>query len=66
MYAKGTRASNTTDYWWLASPSANFKDILCCVNDYAKRLDSYYSYTKELGISPLVSLKYGIPVQVEE
>ena len=63
MYAgkNGTKSG----HWWLASPSANTSDYVCLVNGYYARLDgNRYSIT--LGVAPLVSLKSGIQVEIEE
>ena len=63
MYA-GKNGSKT-GYWWLASPSSYSSNNVCRVSGYDADLNaSNYSYS--IGVGPLVSLKSGIPVQVEE
>ena len=63
MYA-GKNGSKT-GYWWLASPSSNNSGSVCYVYGYNASLD-YIDYSFTHGVGPLVSLKSGIPVQVEE
>ena len=63
MYA-GENGSKT-GYWWLASPSSYASDRVCRVYG----CDAYLGYNYcgyACGVGPLVSLKSGIPVQVEE
>ena len=64
MYA-GRNGSKGDYYWWLASPSPYDSDrvwIVQCSN--AGFLQQRLGNT--IGVGPLVSLKSGIPVQVEE
>ena len=63
MYAG--RNGSKTGYWWLASPSSGNSDCVCFVNGSNADLGSNYS-SGTYGVGPLVSLKSGIPVQVEE
>ena len=64
MYA-GRNGSKEDYYWWLASPSSRDFDYVCYVYGNNANLTSrYYSHTR--GVGPIVSLKSGIPVQVEE
>ena len=64
MYA-GKNGSKGEYYWWLASPSSYASYNVCGVRgDDAFLGGGYYSLT--FGVGPLVSLKSGIPVQVEE
>ena len=64
MYA-GRNGSNGGYCWWLASPSSYNYNRVCIVNGAYVRLEyDYCSNTS--GVGPLVSLKSGIPVQVEE
>ena len=63
MYA-GENGSKT-GYWWLASPSFGNSYSVCRVDGNYARL-YYYLYGNTSGVGPLVSLKSGIPVQVEE
>ena len=64
MYA-GKNGSKGEYYWWLASPSSYASYNVCGVRgDNAFLGGGYYSLT--FGVGPLVSLKSGIPVQVEE
>ena len=63
MYAG--RNGSKTGSWWLASPSSNYSDYVCFVNGYDASLGRS-SYSNAGGVGPLVSLKSGIPVQVEE
>ena len=63
MYAG--RNGSETGYWWLASPSSDYSDYVCFVNGNNAYLGGY-SYSLTGGVGPLVSLKSGIPVQVEE
>ena len=64
MYA-GRNGSEGGYYWWLASPSSRGSDRVCYVNGYSASLDGD-SCVNTYGVGPLVSLKSGIPVQVEE
>ena len=58
---------NKTGNWWLASPSAYSSNYVCYVLGYDARLSSnYYSYNRNLGVSPLVSLKSSFIPEVEE
>ena len=63
MYA-GKNGSKT-GYWWLASPSSYYSNRVCYVYGNDAYLN-YYDYSLTNGVGPLVSLKSGIPVQVEE
>ena len=54
-----------TGYWWLASPSSYGSGYVCRVSGYSAKLDGN-RYSLAYGVGPLVSLKSGIPVQVEE
>ena len=63
MYAgkNGTKSG----YWWLASPSSITSTFVCQVDGYnAYLLGNYYDSTG--GAGPLVSLKSGIQVEIEE
>ena len=63
MYAgkNGTKSG----HWWLASPSSGDFIGVCHMYGNDADLDSnYYSIT--LGVAPLVSLKSGIQVEIEE
>ena len=63
MYAgqNGTKSG----YWWLASPSSNDSSNVCHVyGNFASLNSSYYNYAG--GAGPLVSLKSGIQVEIEE
>ena len=63
MYAgqNGTKSG----YWWLASPSSGTSRYVCLVNgDYA--LLNASSCNRTYGAGPLVSLKSGIQVEIEE
>ena len=52
-------------YWWLASPSAYGSNYVCIVRGNRADLNgSNYSFTG--GVAPLVSLKSGIQVEIEE
>ena len=53
------------NYWWLASPSANFSNTVCLVISSNACLN-FSSSGNTYGLSPLVSLQSGINVQVEE
>ena len=65
MYA-GKNGSKGEYYWWLASPSScNSVYRVCIVNSLDVCLGNY-DYYNVRGICPLVSLKSGIPVQVDE
>ena len=61
MYAE----KNGSNGSYLASPSSLYSDYVCRVNGYNASLDSS-GYDTTNGVGPLVSLKSGIPVQVEE
>ena len=63
MYA-GKNGSKT-DWWWLASPSSDYSNRVCSVLGSSACLDDY-TYTTMVATCPLVSLRSGIPVQVEE
>ena len=63
MYA-GKNGSKT-GYWWLASPSSRGSSSVCYVDGNDTYLDRDY-YSTANGVGPLVSLKSGIQVQVEE
>ena len=55
----------TKKYWWLASPSSTDSDLLCCVCGDEAYLGNR-NYPNANGVGPLVSLRSGIQVQVEE
>ena len=63
MYAgqNGTKSG----YWWLASPSSNNSYYVCFVYGFSAAL-GYYDYNYTGGAGPLVSLKSGIQVEIEE
>ena len=63
MYAgkNGTKSG----YWWLASPSSYGSASVCRVGGGGTGLDGY-AYSNANGIAPLVSLKSGIQVEIEE
>ena len=63
MYA-GKNGSKT-GYWWLASPSSYGSYFACIVGGSNAGLN-YNGCSRVGGVGPLVSLKSGIPVQVEE
>ena len=63
MYA-GINGIEMSYNWWLASPSSGNPYLVCYVDSYHTAL--YYAYSDMIGVGPLVSLKSGIPVQVEE
>ena len=63
MYC-GKNGSTGSYYWWLASPSACDYAYVCYVNGSGAYLD-YYNYGNSYGVSPLVSLKPGIGVELE-
>ena len=64
MYA-GINGIKMNYDWWLASPSSYISYYVCYVSGYNASLGGgNYSYTS--GVGPLVSLRSGIPVQVEE
>jgi len=63
MYA-GINGSKT-GAWWLASPSSNGTYRVCYVYGDNAALD-HDDYSSMDGVGPLVSLKSGIQVQVEE
>ena len=54
-----------TEWWWLASPSANRSNGVCYVNGNFAYL-SYGNYGNSIGVSPLVSLKSSFIPEVEE
>ena len=64
MYA-GRNGSTGEYYWWLASPSSSGDNAGCFVSDRTANL-SCGSCGFMSGVGPLVSLKSGIQVQVEE
>ena len=63
MYAE--KNGNKLGDWWLASPSSYGSDLVCYVIGRSACLGGHY-YVNTLPACPLVSLKSGIPVQVEE
>ena len=63
MYA-GENGSKT-GYWWLASPSSGTFSGVCLVRGNGAYLGYYYC-SGTYGVGPLVSLRSGIQVQVEE
>ena len=63
MYA-GKNGSKT-GYWWLASTSYYYTYSMCYIDGSSASLVTNY-FDNMNGVSPLVSLKSGIPVQVEE
>ena len=64
MYC-GKNGSTGSYYWWLASPSANNSDCVCYVSGNGAGLGGR-SYGNTNGVAPLVSLKSGIQVEIEE
>ena len=64
MYA-GKKGSKT-GYWWLASPSSANSNYVCGVNGGIAYLDFYNYSNTYYAACPLVSLRSGIQVQVEE
>ena len=64
MYA-GRNGSKGSYYWWLASPSSRYSDRVCVIDGSNANL-GYHDYDGTNGVGPLVSLKSGILVQVEE
>ena len=65
MYAGRNGSKEVAYCWWLASPSSRDSDYVCQVGGYSASLNYFY-YGNPSGVGPLVSLKSGIPVQVEE
>ena len=63
MYA-GQNGTKSGD-WWLASPSSYGSASVCRVGGGGTGLDGY-AYSNANGIAPLVSLKSGIQVEIEE
>ena len=64
MYC-GKNGSTGNYWWWLASPSANDSDYVCCVyGSYADLDRNYYSTTG--GVCPLVSLKSSFQLEIEQ
>ena len=63
MYAgqNGTKSG----YWWLASPSSDYSNYVCRVYGASAYLYGNY-YNDPSGAGPLVSLKSGIQVEIEE
>jgi len=63
MYAgqNGTKSG----YWWLASPSSYDSSCVCFVYGNNASLERY-TYSNTNGVMPLVSLKSGIQVEIEE
>ena len=55
----------TKKYWWLASPSSTDSGLLCHVHGDEAYLGNL-NYPNANGVGPLVSLRSGIQVQVEE
>ena len=67
MYAGRNGKEGEYYYWWLASPlSSTYNDYVCMVSGgYGVCLNrSYYDYA--LNVCPLVSLKQGISIEIEE
>ena len=64
MYT-GKNGSKGNYWWWLASPSSYSSYFVCIVYDEYASLD-HATYSSLGGVNPLVSLKSGIQVQVEE
>ena len=63
MYAGKNRTKS--GYWWLASPSSDYSNGVCYVYGGNANLSSgHYSIT--YGVEPIVSLKSGIQVEIEE
>ena len=63
MYC-GKNGSTGSYYWWLASPSSIDSLGVCLVKRYADLGNNGYGFTG--GVAPLVSLKSGIQVEIEE
>ena len=64
MYC-GKNGSTGSYYWWLASPSSGYSGAVCNVyGSNATLIDNGCSGT--CGVAPLVSLKSGIQVEIEE
>ena len=63
MYAG--KNGKKSGYWWLASPSSRSSNRVGYVDGYSASLDSN-SYDITRGAGPLVSLKSGIQVEIEE
>ena len=53
------------NYWWVASPSSGNSNGVCAVYGSNAYLNSNY-YSDTYGVAPLVSLKSGIQVEIEE
>ena len=64
MYC-GKNGSKGSYWWWLASPSSHGSSIVCLVNGNGAVLDNC-NYSNTYGVAPLVSLKSGIQVEIEE
>ena len=64
MYA-GQNGSKS-DWWWLASPSSYTSNYVCIVDGSLATLDTSNYYYNAGGAGPLVSLKSGIQVEIEE
>ena len=64
MYC-GRKGSKGDYWWWLASPSSGYSGAVCNVyGSNATLIDNGCSGT--CGVAPLVSLKSGIQVEIEE
>ena len=64
MYA-GQNGSKS-GWWWLASPSSYTSNYVCIVDGSLATLDTSNYYYNAGGAGPLVSLKSGIQVEIEE
>ena len=65
LYYPHTSSYNSTNGYWLASPSAYSSIHVLCVYYYG--IVDYYSYdNSNLGVRPVVSLNSGITVNAEE
>ena len=62
----GKNGSKGDYYWCLASPSASNSDYVCLVHGLSATLSSGSIYGLTYGVAPLVSLKSGIQVEIEE
>ena len=65
MYCGRNGSIGSGNYWWLASPSAVNSGHVCLVpGNNAYLTNTYFSNT--LGVCPLVSLKSGFQLEIEQ
>ena len=53
----------TSQWWWLASPSASHSDCVCLVDGYGRHLN-YDAVYETAGVCPVVSLKSGVQLEL--